>query len=51
MRATRTLAWDLAMDAWTAPDRATAARSLDRELDRVTAMVGRAVLDSPVLPL
>lgn len=51
VRATRTLAWDLAMTAWTAPDRAAAATSLDCELDRVTAMVGRAVLDSPVLPL
>lgn len=51
VRATRTLAWDLAMRAWTAPDRTAAATSLDRELDRVTAVVGRAVLDSPVLPL
>lgn len=51
VRSTRTVAWDLAGQVWTAPDRAAAARTLDRELDRVATLVGTALLESPALPL
>ncbi len=51
VRTTRTVAWDLAANAWTAPDRPAAVAALDRDLDRVTAMVGEAILAAPVLPL
>lgn len=51
VRVTRDLAWDEAIDVWEAKDRASAVRRSERKLDAIAEILGRGLLDAPILPV